>query len=205
VTVLNDDGSTDRGEPGIVGWTFASVAGNNLTNWGKPFELPDMIKAARKRIAEAEKNKKDGIKDPCADLLGSGALAKFDKLLEDNNVVFGQHPDFNSGVGATHVGDKIILNADSFTFDPDYKISVSPGAKAQNEYAKKQTEAFNEAFKKSGASSRYDYAVAAIIHEFLHVTGEFGPDVTESIFSKDSSQSRKNQKQVIEKCFSGKK
>jgi hypothetical protein len=70
----------------------------------------------------------------------------------------------------------------------------------------KQTKAFEKAFKNSGADSRYEYALAAVIHEFLHAIGKFGPDVSEDIFNGvDASKSIKNQKRVIKDCFSNKK
>lgn len=46
--------------------------------------------------------------------------------------------------------------------------------------------------KDYGVSS-FDYAVAGIIHEFLHAIGEFGPD--------SGDQSMQNQKEVLKKCF----
>ncbi len=47
--------------------------------------------------------------------------------------------------------------------------------------------------KDYGVSS-FDYAVAGIIHEFLHAIGKFEPE-------SSTNESIKNQKEVLKKCF----
>ncbi|MBK8148891.1 MAG: hypothetical protein IPK58_11945 [Acidobacteria bacterium] len=86
-------------------------------------------------------------------------------------------------------------------------MSFAPGnSKNQKAYREKVEKAVNKAFKDSGAGSKYDYALATVIHEFLHAIGTFKPDVSEDIFGNvDGSDSLENQKEVIKKCFTEKK
>jgi hypothetical protein len=140
-------------------------------------------------------------KDKCAELLGSDALNKFKDLRKADKITFGKQPGFTVSNGARTIDDVITLNADSFAFDADTKLPA--GGKNQTDYNKRVTNGFNEAYKNSGASSRREYAVGVIIHEFLRAIGVFPPDVTEDVFgNKDNSQSLKNQKEVIKKCLS---
>ena len=59
---------------------------------------------------------------------------------------------------------------------------------------------------KENGITNFDYAVAAVIHEFLHATGVFPPDVrrterADGAIEVDIRESKRNQKKVIERCF----
>ena len=57
-------------------------------------------------------------------------------------------------------------------------------------------------FRDSGASNQREFAVALVIHEFLHTTGKLKTDVFVDITGNvDKSRSEKNQEKVLKKCF----
>lgn len=155
------------------------------------YNLDDLLDNAEGVIKNA--------KDKCAELLGPDALAKFKKLRQDRKIKYGEV----HGAEATTDGDRITLDPNTYVFDPDYRLAVIPGSKYNTKkLSESELRKFEKMVSESGASSRYDYATAAVIHEFLHAIGKFPPDVTVNVFGEvDNSQSRKNQRQVVEKCF----
>lgn len=183
-------------DPFFYGW--GAEFGGNFEWLYDEYPVSDLLDAAQGVIENAEKNKDSD----CAKLLGPNALEKFKELRKNDKIKY-KSGVLNATTGAQTVGDNITLNPDSFTFDPDYKMPIIEGYKRNNENSKRVTEGFNKAYKNSGASSRHEYAVATIIHEFLHAIGKFAPDVSEDALGQvDASQSLKNQKEVIKKCFS---
>lgn len=137
--------------------------------------------------------------DDCKKLLTSkGSLEAFQKLRNDGKIGYGQP---RPGAEASTFDDKIALGSSTFTFNPTYAPLVRVGAKGNEpnsqQRANKEVKAFESLYNDSKATSRYMFAQAAVIHEFLHAVGVFEPDSA----TGDSSDSRKNQRRVVENCF----
>lgn len=57
-------------------------------------------------------------------------------------------------------------------------------------------------FKDMGATDQREYAVALLIHEFLHTTGKFKEDVFVDLLGNvNDKKSIDYQKEVLKKCF----
>ncbi|MCC6328623.1 MAG: hypothetical protein IT174_08910 [Acidobacteria bacterium] len=184
-----DDCALTVGDPGPDPLDALASADASLSGQIEPgpYDLKDLIKATQGVIENA--------KGRCAELLGKGALAEFNRLAK--NIVYDPEAFANSGAGhsARTTGEIIRLNPNSYTFNPSIRPLdfTPPGKKLKAD--------LDKLFKKSKASSWYEYAVAAVIHEFLHAIGEFDDDTTVTAFGTDSSESIKNQNEVIKKCF----
>jgi len=165
-----------------------------VPNTWSPEELADLIKEARGVVERAA--------GKCAELLGKDALSQFDKI--SKNIEFKGNlqvtiPDRMLGYIVVRLDDTKIS---AYTIGEN--IYLNPFGEAFNKYANgKVPQELHERFVKMGASGQHEYAVAALIHEFLHATGKFGPDSTTDYLTgrTDSSKSIKNQKEVLKKCF----
>lgn len=91
-------------------------------------------------------------------------------------------------ISAVTVGDQVYLNPNGYAFGKFYNFP-----------------ALDKYFSKVGAADQHQFAIATIIHEFLHTTGRFKPDSKVGLDGKiNSKQSEKYQKEVLKKCFSNK-
>lgn len=135
-------------------------------------------------------------------MLGKDALQEFDAIasnIQFNGDVLVNVEGLDSRVregrlsdvpptSAVTVGDQIYLNPSGWAFA---KFNNFP--------------ALNKYFAKVGAADQRQYALATIVHEFLHTTGKFKPDSVIGLDGKiNSKQSRKYQKEVLKKCFPNK-
>ena len=154
------------------------------------YGLDDLITAAETVVNNAV--------GKCKDLLGEHAIAEFSRVKK--NI---EYDDKNLNVPTTSeartIGENIYLNPWSMTFNEDYRTPQiedkrlnKPTLLGRQQFNKALRE-YNEMLKDFGVSS-FDYAVAGIIHEFLHAIGEFGPE-------SSTNESIKNQKEVLKKCF----
>ena len=169
--------------------------GSRQTNESAPYSLKDLVKAAETKIRSAT--------GKCADLLGKNALAAFDRI--SKNIVY---DDKAKGLGgAITDGENIYLNPWSYVFSEEAR-KIIPVTKGSNNYLKdrnKEIQGYLDVIKDKGITN-YDYAVAGVIHEFLHAIKVFPSDVRKSEFADgritvDAQQSKKNQEKVIETCF----
>ena len=153
----------------------------HIWNFGDPlFTLGELLFTAAGVVANADKNPES----PCAKLLGEGAGDKFKSAIK--NIKFNETSFDNSLINGMRVGDSIYLNPNGFAFQ-EVRF-FGQGAEKKNKAIAKQL---------ALASSQMDYAVATIIHEFLHLIGKFGPDGNVN----DTSKSEENQNRVLKACF----
>jgi len=195
-----DDCSTTITNPGpdLLDSLDASVTMQIEPN---AYNLADLIRATRDVVENA--------KDRCADLLGKDALSKFDQI--SKRIVYDNTGSKVGSSDAITEGKDIFLNPWSYVFNEDQR-TIYPENKNTHKSARARNESirsYQDLIKERGLTS-YDYAVAGVIHEFLHAIGVFPADVQRSIdfdgFIKvDSKRSRKNQLQVIERCFADKR
>lgn len=157
-------------------------------------DLPSLVSQARDIIKNATGD--------CAKLLGRDALSRFDARsgnIQFNGDILVHVEGLDGGVregrlsdvpptSAVTVGDQIYLNPSGWAFQ-----SFSNFPK------------LTEYFGKVGAADQHQYALATILHEFLHTTGRFKPDSVIGLDGKiNSKQSEKYQKEVLKKCFTNK-
>ena len=146
--------------------------------------ISELVESAGKVIDEAEK---DG-KSDCAKLLGEKAAEKFKEIAK--NIKY-DSKKFDSPLDtAETIGEDIYLNPYGYAFRETNNKPIFSGNSA-----KKLNGKVDKA--KSQAPSEYDFAVATVIHEFLHAIEKFGPDSN----GFDSKQSQKNQGKVLKACF----
>lgn len=148
-------------------------------------DLPSLISEARDVIKNAT--------GECAKLLGKDALKRFDAI--SGNIQFngdipvGEHKLSDiSSMSAKTVDDQIYLNPEGYAFGKFYNFPR-----------------LSRLFTEYGAKDQHQFAVATILHEFLHTTGRFKPDsATGPGGLVDSDKSEKYQKEVLKKCFPNK-
>jgi YD repeat-containing protein len=182
-------------------WSVSSVSSTwfipqkqSQTRVDNSYDLPKLLDDAQKIIEDQDISKE------CKDLIGEKNLAKF----KEKKSQFFKDPDNNhvpSGVAArTYDSGNVYINPWTSEWNPDYQtLKPEPDKKASKPY-KKSIEKYNDGVKKYqktlkelGVNS-YQYAVAGIIHEFLHQIGVFEPD-------SDGNESLENQKKVIDACL----
>jgi hypothetical protein len=82
-------------------------------------------------------------------------------------------------------------------------VSLNPNGNTFNNVSKggSGTHILQGVFDKFGVTQR-QFAIAVIIHEFLHTTGKFGKDYKlKPDGTIDASKSVRNQEQVLKNCF----
>jgi hypothetical protein len=155
-------------------------------------DLASLISETRDTIKNASED--------CAKLLGSDALQRFNSIagnIQFNGDILVHVEGLAGGVregrlsevpptsGVT-VGDQIYLNPSGWAFAKFYNFPD-----------------INKHFADVGATDQHQYALATIIHEFLHTTGKFKADSVVGLDGRiNSKQSEKYQKEVLKKCFS---
>jgi hypothetical protein len=144
----------------------------------------------------------------CAKLLGKDALNKFNEAAK--NIEFNgdipidvEHPFHGlvKGVLSDAPGVSAVTNLETG------QISLNPSGWAFNTYTRggQPYHPLQKDFKKFGVSQR-QYALAVMIHEFLHAIGKFGSDFDVGLDGKiNFSKSQDYQKEVLKKCFPKKK
>lgn len=166
-------------------------------------DIDELVSAARSVIEDAMNDPKGS----CAKLLGRDALEAFDEISKDiefNGKIYIDTLSDSGGsqllenqptISALTIGKKIYLNPNGYAFKDVSKI-------VQNDAGKRLIEGMDKIFEDSGASGQSQYAVAVIIHEFLHTTGKFKRDVSVDISGKvNSEKSKDNQRRVLKSCF----
>jgi hypothetical protein len=172
-------------------FNYGDTLMNYLLGDGR-YPLKSLVDSARVIIEKAT--------GKCAELLGANALAKFDRI--SKNIQYNDNLLPSSSAART-TGQYVDLNPRSWVWNSDYRSPLSEDkklSKVQLDYHKRYNKGlkdYNEVLKDLNVNE-YEYALAGIIHEFLHTTCKFDDDVVDG----DSGQSRRNQKSVIEKCFS---
>jgi YD repeat-containing protein len=138
---------------------------------------------------------------PCAKLLGKNALAKFDKI--SGNITFnGDAPilvDNGGGPQGAKLGSVGYIDA----VTNGQTVSLNPNGNSFNNVSKggSGTHILQGVFDKFGVTQR-QFAIAVIIHEFLHTTGKFGKDYKlKPDGTIDASKSVRNQERVLKDCF----
>jgi len=179
--------------------SFTSNRYNNPPKW----TVADLTDAAKKVIENAMKSPNG----ECAKLLGKDALEKFAKIV--NNIEYngkisagrasesGRELPLEEapGISARTIGDSIYLNPAGIAFKDHSKILL-------NDAGKRFLAGLESKFKDSGAADQREYAIAVIIHEFLHTTGKFKEDsFIDENGQPNSKKSEENQKEVLKKCF----
>ncbi|MEQ1762142.1 MAG: hypothetical protein ABL984_03245 [Pyrinomonadaceae bacterium] len=174
--------------------------------WIEPrWSVQELVKGAREVIERA-------LLDPkgkCAKLLGKNALSEFDRISKNMdyrpNITYGLRNEVgreltlgeNPTTSAVTLGETIYLNPNG------YALTDALTRPALTEGTRRFHDGLNRLFKAQGASDQWEYALALVIHEFLHATGEFKPNDVKmgDDGNLDSSKSIENQKEVLSKCF----
>lgn len=156
-------------------------------------DLPSLISDTRNIIENAS--------GECAKLLGKNALRRFDAIAS-NTEFNGDFPVRVEGLdGGVREGKLSDVPPTSAVTDPsNNRIYLNPNGYAFGKFS--NFPALGRYFAKIGAANQREFALATIIHEFLHTTGRFKPDSKIGLNGKiDSKQSEKYQKEVLKKCF----
>lgn len=158
------------------------------------YKLSDLLIAAEEIVKNAT--------GECAKLLGKGALSEFQK----NSKLFEYDKNNryvpSTSAARTYDSGSVFLNPWHYVFNPDARsmVEVPKGlSKVQRKYmegANKNREFWAKEIKDAGVSE-YAYAVGAILHEFLHQTGEFEPH------TQGTRESVNDQMKVIKNCIKG--
>ena len=142
-----------------------------------------------------------------AKLFKKDALADLDDVTKNisynGNVLIGRSEGIGgreltlgevSNVSAVTEGRNITLNPNGYAF-------VDTSKTFMNEAGKRYIEGLNKIYSDAGASNQWQFAIAVIIHEYLHTTGKFNPDSKSGADgSVNSKKSQEYQKEVLEKC-----
>ncbi len=164
-TIYDDSAESSGGEGGF---------GDGLK------DLKGLIDAAQKVI--------DSASDACKKLLGKDASSTFMDVAK--NIKFGKEASFRDSYVSARTNDdnSIDLNPGSQVFGAGLLNEEGGNVK----FAKTANKKIHDQIAK--ASSPFEYAVAIIIHEFLHAIGKFPPD--------GGSASIKLTDKVLKACFS---
>ena len=164
----------------------------------KPYPLKDLIDATLKVIENA--------KGKCAELLGNNALSRFGEI--SKNIAYDSDGKYVGSAHGITEGENIYLNPWSYVFNEDRR-TLYPESKNMHKSIKARNNSIRDYQKlvTKFAITNFEYAIAGLIHEFLHATGVFEQDFRKSLRADgtvevDASQSIKNQKRVLEACFS---
>ena len=186
------------GKPLETGWVAAGTPtiGSFIVFGDEPYNLEDLISETRKKI--------EGAGEDCLKLLGSEALSQFDKIVK--NIAYDNDGKNVGSADAITIGENIYLNAWSHIFNEsrrtiyEEKKGLHKSTVARNAVIRD----YQEDIKKRGITS-LEYAIASLIHEFLHAIGKFPPDTRRTVYAdgsvKTESKSMANQKKVLDNCF----